>query len=53
MTIKGSLTQTAVRRLAGERATRPRALLTASVAALAAGIIVYRLLRAGNSKPSS
>lgn len=39
--------RTAADRLAGERPSRTKALLTASVAAVAAGVIVYKLLRNG------
>jgi len=46
------MARTAGRRLTGERATRTQAFLTASVAAVAAGIVVYRLLRSG-SEPGS
>ena len=49
VTIKGSVAETAGRRLAGESASRPRALLAASFAALGAGIGVYRFLRGGSS----
>jgi hypothetical protein len=37
--------ETAAGRLAGERPSRPKALLTACVAGLGAGVLVYRLLR--------
>jgi hypothetical protein len=50
--LEGSVTRTAAQRLAGERATRPRAFLAASVAGVAVGIAVYRLLRSG-SEPGS
>jgi len=53
MGLEGTLARTAGRRLAGERATRPQAFLAASVAAVAAGIAVYRLLRTGDSEPDS
>jgi hypothetical protein len=36
------------RRLAGERPSRPRALLAACAAAAAAGVLVYKLLRSGD-----
>lgn len=47
MSIKESAARTAGERLAGETPSRPRALLAASVAALGAGVVVYRLLRGG------
>jgi hypothetical protein len=53
MTVKESLAETAGKRLAGESISRPRALLAASAAALGAGVVVYRLLRAGNGERSS
>jgi uncharacterized protein YjbJ (UPF0337 family) len=43
--IEEAVTSTAARRLAGERASRPQAFLAASVAAVTAGVVVYRLLR--------
>jgi hypothetical protein len=43
--IEESVAATAGRRLAGESASRPRALLAASVVAPGAGVAVYRLLR--------
>ena len=36
------------RRLAGEQQSRPRALLAACAAAVAAGVVVYKLLRSGS-----
>jgi hypothetical protein len=51
--IEEAVTSTAARRLAGERASRPQALLAASVAAITAGIAVYRLLRTGGSGQGS
>lgn len=53
MGLEGSLIRTAGQRLAGERASRPRAFLAASVAALTAGIAVYRLLRMGDNEQDS
>jgi hypothetical protein len=38
----------AEQRLAGQRPSRPRAFLAACVAAAAAGVVVYRLLRSGD-----
>ena len=52
MAIEESVTSTAARRLAGERASRPRALLAATAAAIAAGIAVYRLLRMQSAQAS-
>ena len=49
MAIEESVTRTAARRLAGEQASRPQAFLAAAVAAVAAGVAVYRLLRTGGS----
>jgi Co/Zn/Cd efflux system component len=39
-------------RLAGKQASRPRALLVSSVAAIAAGTLVYKLLRSGGDEES-
>ena len=40
--------EAAAGRLAGEQHSRPRALLAACVAAVAAGVVVYKLLRSGD-----
>jgi hypothetical protein len=40
-------TQTAAKRLAGERPSRTRAFLAAVVAAAGAGVLTYKLLRSG------
>jgi hypothetical protein len=53
MGIKGSVTKTAGRRLAGETVSRRQALLAASVAAFGAGVGVYRLLRGGGRESSA
>jgi hypothetical protein len=52
MALEESVLRTAGRRLAGERASRPQAFLAASVAAVTAGIAVYRLLRSGGEPGS-
>jgi len=41
--------EAAARRLAGQRASRPRAFLAACAAATAAGVVVYKLLRSGEA----
>jgi hypothetical protein len=43
--------ETAAQRVAGQRPSRPRALLAAFAAAAAAGVVVYKLLRSGNAAP--
>jgi hypothetical protein len=48
--IEETVAATAGRRLAGEQASRPKAFLAASVAALAAGVAVYKLLRTGGER---
>jgi hypothetical protein len=40
-------TETAAKRLAGERPSRTRAFLAASVVAVGAGVLTYKLLRSG------
>ena len=40
--------KTVLSRLAGERPSRPKALLTASAAAVSGAIVAYRLLRSGS-----
>ena len=52
MALEGSVARTAAERLAGDRATRPRAFLAASVAGITVGIAVYRLLRSGGEPGS-
>ena len=52
MGLEGSVAGTAAERLAGERASRPRAFLAASVAGVTVGIVVYRLLRSGGEPGS-
>ncbi len=47
MGLEGSVARTAAERLAGDRASRPRAFIAASVAGITVGIAVYRLLRSG------
>lgn len=42
--------EAAARRLAGQQQSRPRALLAAGVAAVAAGVAVYKLLRSGDQE---
>ena len=42
--------EAAARRIAGERVSRPRALLAACVAAAGAGVVVYKLLRSGEQQ---
>jgi hypothetical protein len=48
--LEESLAKTAVRRLAGQRASRPQAALAASLAGLGTGIAIYRLLRSGDEE---
>ena len=52
MALEGSVARTAAERLAGDRATRPRAFLAGSVAGITVGIAVYRLLRSGGESGS-
>jgi hypothetical protein len=42
--------EAAGQRLAGERPSRPRALLAAFAVAAAAGVVVYKLLRSGGGE---
>ena len=42
--------EAAAERLGGERPSRLRALVAAGVAAAAAGVLVYKLLRSGGSR---
>jgi hypothetical protein len=44
--------EAAERRLAGQQPSRPRAFLAAFVAAAAAGVVVYKLLRSGGQAGS-
>jgi len=43
-------TEAAARRLAGEQQSCPRAFVAACAAAVAAGVVVYKLLRSGGSQ---
>ena len=52
MGLQGSVARTAAERIAGDRATRRRAFLAASVAGVTVGIAVYRLLRSGGEPGS-
>jgi hypothetical protein len=55
LTAKASrfVAEAAVKRLAGERSSRSQALVTASAAAIGAGLTVYRLLRSGDGQRNS
>jgi hypothetical protein len=46
-----SVAETLGRRVAGERPSRTRAVVTATVAATAAGVVVYRWLRRDTETP--
>jgi hypothetical protein len=46
--MKMFIARTAARRVAGGRASRTQALLTASATAAALGVFVYKLLRSGD-----
>jgi hypothetical protein len=51
--MRGSIAETAMKRLAGEQPSRSRALLAASAAAIGAGVTVYRLLRSADEENDS
>jgi hypothetical protein len=48
--VSSVLTETAAERLAGDQPSRPRAFVAAAAAAVAAGVLVYRLLRSGGDE---
>jgi hypothetical protein len=45
--VSSVVTDAAAQRLAGEQPTRPRAFFASVVAGVAAGVLVYKLLRSG------
>jgi hypothetical protein len=49
MAVGGTVAEAAAQRLGGERPSRSRAFIAASVAAVGAGVLVYRLLRSRDS----
>jgi len=48
--VKGSVLEAAAQRARGERVSRPKALLVATVVGVGAAVVTYKLLRSGGEE---